>query len=67
MTELDGVGNSDNFNFRGIASFLQVCARHSQATRKNDGMFAQLWFCYISIAKVSVLDYQYVLLTKTKF
>ena len=43
MTELDGVGNSDNFNFRGIPSFLQVCEKHLQATRKkmeflhNDG------------------------------
>ena len=34
MTKLDTVGNSDNFNFRGIPSFLQVCEKHSQATRK---------------------------------
>ena len=41
MTELDRVGNSDNFNFRGFPSFLQVCEKHSQATREKDGLFAQ--------------------------
>ena len=40
MIELDRVGNSDNFHFRGGvgggggASFLQVC-------KKKDGMFAR--------------------------
>ena len=61
MTELDRVGNSDNFNFSGIPTFLQVCEKHLQATRKKDEMFAQWWVCYISIAKVWVLDYQFVL------
>ena len=32
MTELDRVGMSDNFNFRGFSSFLQVCEKRSQAT-----------------------------------
>ena len=35
MTELDRVGRSDNFNFRGFSSFLLVCEMHSQATRKK--------------------------------
>ena len=35
MTELDRVGNSDNFNFRGFSLFLQVCENGSQATRKK--------------------------------
>ena len=36
MTELDWIGNSDNFNFRGGGpSFLQVCEKRSQATRKK--------------------------------
>ena len=60
MTELDRVGNSGNFNFRGVSSFLQVCEKRSQATRKRmvclhcDGSA-------MYIAKVLVLDYQYVL------
>ena len=41
MTELDRVGNSDNFNFRGFPLFLQVCEKGSQAMRKKDGMFAR--------------------------
>ena len=61
MTELDRVGNSDNFNFRGFPLFLQVCEKGSQAMRKKDGMFAGCWSCYISVAKFRVLDYQYVL------
>ena len=38
MTELDRIGNSDNFNFRGggFPLFLQVCDKGSQATRKKD-------------------------------
>ena len=59
MTELDRVGNSDNFSFREVPSFLQVCKKHSQAMREKDGMFARCRFCYISIAKFLVLDYQY--------
>ena len=37
MTEMDRVGNSDNFNFRGVGvqSFLQICEERSQATRKK--------------------------------
>ena len=35
MTELDRVGNSGNFNLRGFPSFLQVCEKRSQATRKK--------------------------------
>ena len=35
MTELDRVGKSDNFNFRGVPSFLQVCKKRSQAPRKR--------------------------------
>ena len=37
MTELDRVvGNSDNFDFMGgVPSFLQVCKKISQATRKR--------------------------------
>ena len=61
MTELDGVGNSDNVNFRCFPSFLQVCEKRSQAARKKDGMFAQWWFSSISIAIKWVLDYKYVM------
>ena len=57
MAEVDRAGNSDNFNFNSH----QVCKKHSQAMRKKDEMFARCWFCYISIAKFWVLDYQYVL------
>ena len=35
MTELDRVGNSDNFNFRGVPSFLHVCENCSQAMQKK--------------------------------
>ena len=35
MTELDRVGNSDNYEFKGFPSFLQVCEKGSQATRKK--------------------------------
>ena len=35
MTQLDMVGSSDNFNFKGFPSFLQVYEKRSQATRKN--------------------------------
>ena len=35
MTELDRVGNGDNFNFRGVPLFLQVCEKGSQATLKK--------------------------------
>ena len=55
MTELDRVGNSDNFNFRGFPLFLQVCEKGSQAMRKKDGMFAGCLSCYISVAKFRVL------------
>ena len=41
MTESGRVGNSGNFNFRGVPTFLQVCEKRSQATQKIDGMFAQ--------------------------
>ena len=35
MTASDGVGKSDNFNFRRFPSFLRVCEKRSQATRKK--------------------------------
>ena len=35
MTDLDRVDRSDDFNFRGVPSFLQVYEKHSQATRKK--------------------------------
>ena len=35
MTELDRVGNSDNFNFSRFPLFLQVCEKGSQAMRKK--------------------------------
>ena len=47
MTELDRVGSSDNFSFRGFPLFLQVCEKGSQATRKKG------W----NICKVMVLLY----------
>ena len=34
MKDLDRVGSSDNFNFRGVPSFLQVCKKRFQATQK---------------------------------
>ena len=37
MKDLDRVGSSDNFNFRGVPSFLQVCEKRFQATRKFYG------------------------------
>ena len=41
MTKLDRVGYSDNFNFKGGGgggpSFLQVCKKRSQASRKKMG------------------------------
>ena len=49
MAELGRVANSWNFNFRGVPTFLQVCEKRFQATRKFYGIFAQRWFCYISI------------------
>ena len=30
MTDLDRVGSSDNFNFRGVPLFLQVCEKRSK-------------------------------------
>ena len=38
MAELDRVGNSDNIKFRRDTSFLQVCEKRSQATRKRKKM-----------------------------
>ena len=35
MTELDRVGNSDNFNFRGSPSFLQVCENYRRPCEKK--------------------------------
>ena len=35
MTDLERVGNSDNFEFRGIPSSLQVCEKRSQAMQKK--------------------------------
>ena len=35
MKDFDRVGSSDNFNFRGVPSFLQVCEKRFQATRKT--------------------------------
>ena len=35
MTELDRIGNSNNFNVSEVSSFLQVCKKRSQATRKK--------------------------------
>ena len=36
MKELDRVGNSDNFNFRGGVSIVSaVCKKRSQAMRKK--------------------------------
>ena len=56
MTELNRVGSSssDTFNLRGIQSFLQACAEEALAgnAKKKDCMFAELWFCDISIANV---------------
>ena len=31
MKDLDRVGSSENFNFRGVPSFLQVCEKRFQA------------------------------------
>ena len=49
MTELDRVGNSDNFNFRGVPLFLQVCEKGSHATPKT------IW----NVCTVMVLLYIY--------
>ena len=35
MIDLGRVGNSDNFNFRGIPSFLQVWKKPSQRKKKK--------------------------------
>ena len=43
MTELDRVGNSDNYKFKGFPSFLQVCEKGSQATRKKSTMMVLLY------------------------
>ena len=32
---LDRVGSSDNLNLSGVRSFMQVCEKRSQATRKK--------------------------------
>ena len=56
MAELDSVDSNDNYNFRVIPLFLQVCMKRSQVTPQNGGMFEQGWFGYISVTKVWVLD-----------
>ena len=63
MIELDRVRNSDNFNFRGggVHRFCKSAISTRRQCEKKDGKFARCWFCYISIAKFWVLDYQYVL------
>ena len=43
MTELDRVGNSDNYKFRGFPSFLQVCEKGSQASRKKSTVMVLLY------------------------
>ena len=47
MTELDRVGNSDNFNFRVIPSFLQVCEKCSQTTRKKWNVYTIMVLLHI--------------------
>ena len=59
MKDLDRVGSSENFNFRGVPSFLQVCDKRFQATRKFYGIFAQLWFCHISINYLGRKNYTF--------
>ena len=38
MTELDRVARSDNFNFRGFPSFLQVCKKQKKKKKKKKKM-----------------------------
>ena len=35
VKELDRVGSSDNFNFREVPLFLQICKKRSQTIRKK--------------------------------
>ena len=68
MTELDRVGNSDNFNFRGMGgegSIVSASLREGLA-----GNATKRWkvctvmvlpYTIVSIAKIRVLEYQYVL------
>ena len=64
MSESDRVGKSDNVQWFSIVS---ASLREALAGNAKKRMFAQMWFCYISIAKVWGLDYEYVLLTKLDF
>ena len=41
MKDLDRVGSSDNLNFKGVPSFLEVCEKRFQATLKFYGILAQ--------------------------
>ena len=54
MIELDRVGNSDNFNFRGVPSFLQICMKHSQAMQKLCNVCTMLILLYIYSKILSV-------------
>ena len=47
MTEFDRVGNSDNFDFRGLPSFLQVCEKSSYVTQKRLNVCTMMVLLYI--------------------
>ena len=50
MKDLDRVGSSDNFNFRGVPSFLQVCSRqreHFMESLHSDGSATYLLIIWV--------------------
>ena len=47
MKDLDRVASSDNFNFRGVPSFLKVCEKRFQATRKFYGILGSATYLLI--------------------
>ena len=49
MTDFDWVGNSNNFNFRGIQGVQEALAGNAKK-----GMFERCWYCDLSIAKCFV-------------
>ena len=62
MTELDRVGKSENFNFKGVPSFLQVCEKLSQAPRKKiKCVYGDGFAKYLKQKLKCMLDHQYVM------
>ena len=61
MTELAMGMQQWQLQFQGVSIVSASLRKALAGNAKKDGMFAQCWYCIISIAKFWVLDYKFVL------